>query len=200
MGARITASAEPTQGDTQGKKEDQTHLWLVAREVTMRERKPFEADRELDIAASDHVLDLEVGELGLEAELLDDARVLPPREARVVLALCARDDHLAASEDESRRLWLPHSHNNGRESLLVIEQWDRNIGGMSCNPDHCSACRNMLSRVGASGCGVAGAQQTSHRASMYLNQPWGCTRHCERLQRVDVCPMVATGPRWSVFM
>lgn len=47
----------------------------------MRVGEALEPDRELDVARADDVLDLELGELGVEAELLDDARVPVWRKA-----------------------------------------------------------------------------------------------------------------------
>jgi hypothetical protein len=41
--------------------------------------KAFELDRELDVAATHNVLDLELGELGREPKLDNDARVLSRR-------------------------------------------------------------------------------------------------------------------------
>ena len=46
--------------------------------------KAFETNRELDIARADNVLDLEIRELGVEAELLDDSCVFTRRQARVL--------------------------------------------------------------------------------------------------------------------
>ena len=49
---------------------------LVRAEIVMARSKTFQADRELDVAGADNVLDLEVRELCIEAELLDNARIL----------------------------------------------------------------------------------------------------------------------------
>lgn len=38
--------------------------------------KALETDWELDVATTDNVLNLEIGELGVEAKLLDDSSVL----------------------------------------------------------------------------------------------------------------------------
>jgi hypothetical protein len=57
---------------------DQTReqLRFVRTEVVMARCKTLQADRELDVARANDVLDLEVRELCVEAELLDDARIL----------------------------------------------------------------------------------------------------------------------------
>ena len=60
---------------------------LVAGEVVMGAGKALETDGELDVARANNVLDLEVGEFGIEAQLLDDARVLARRQLAVGLAL-----------------------------------------------------------------------------------------------------------------
>lgn len=98
---------------------DQTReqLRLVRAEVVMLGSQTLEADGELDVARADNVLDLEVGELGIEAELLDDARILARRQLRVILRLCARDDHLARGEDERRGFRLADTHDHGGETL-----------------------------------------------------------------------------------
>lgn len=77
----------------------------------------LKTNRELDVARTDDVLDLELGELGVEPELLHDPRVLAGSETRVVLRLRARDDHLARREDQSGRLWVANTHDDGGETL-----------------------------------------------------------------------------------
>lgn len=42
----------------------------------MAVRQPLQSNRKLDIATPDNVLDLEIHEFGIEAELLDDTSVL----------------------------------------------------------------------------------------------------------------------------
>mmetsp|Transcript_34228 Transcript_34228/g.110124 ORF Transcript_34228/g.110124 Transcript_34228/m.110124 type:complete len:202 (-) Transcript_34228:309-914(-) len=70
-------------------------LGLIRRVVGVLVREALEPDRELDVARADHVLDLEVGEARRKIQLLDDPRELARRLPRLLLALCARDDHLA---------------------------------------------------------------------------------------------------------
>jgi len=45
----------------------------------------LQADREFDVTRSDDILNLEVGELGVESELLDDARVLARGKLAIIL-------------------------------------------------------------------------------------------------------------------
>ena len=92
-------------------------LRFVGTEVMMATSKAFKADRELDVARADDVLDLEVRELCIEAKLLDDARVLSRGELRVILRLCPRHDHFARCEDECSGLWVADTHDDGSESL-----------------------------------------------------------------------------------
>jgi hypothetical protein len=100
--------------------ETREQLRLVGTEVVMLGRKTFEADGELDVARSDNVLDLEIGELGVEAELLDDAGVLARGKLRVILRLGASDNHLAAREDKCGGLRLTNTHDDSRETLRVV--------------------------------------------------------------------------------
>lgn len=81
-------------------------------------RETLETNRELDVARSDNVLDLEVGELRVEAELLDDAGVFARRKLRVILGLGTSHHHLARGEDESRGLGLTDTHDDSSETLL----------------------------------------------------------------------------------
>ena len=64
--------------------ETRKELGFVGAEVVMARRKTFETDREFDIARADDVLDLEVRELGIKAELLNNSCVLARRQARVL--------------------------------------------------------------------------------------------------------------------
>jgi len=56
--------------------ETREQLRFVGTEVVMARSKTLQADRELDVARTDDVLDLEVRELRVEAKLLNDARIL----------------------------------------------------------------------------------------------------------------------------
>jgi len=58
-----------------GKETRRTHLRLVTTESSVSVSQTLQPDRELDVARSDDVLNLELGELGVEAELLDDSSV-----------------------------------------------------------------------------------------------------------------------------
>jgi len=77
----------------------------------------LQSDRELYVARADDVLDLELGELGVEAQFLDDARVLARRKSRVIFRLRARHDHLARRKDERSGLGLAYSHDHSGETL-----------------------------------------------------------------------------------
>lgn len=70
-------------------------LGLVGAEVVMLRRQPLQANGELDVAGADDVLDLEVRELRVEAQLLDDTSILPRGQLRVVFRLGTGHDHLA---------------------------------------------------------------------------------------------------------
>ena len=94
-----------------------THLRLVAAELSVAVRKTLQADGELDVTTADDVLNLELRELGVEAELLDNTRILARRQPRVVLRLGTGDDHLARREDESGRLGITDTHDHGRKTL-----------------------------------------------------------------------------------
>mmetsp|Transcript_16899 Transcript_16899/g.34227 ORF Transcript_16899/g.34227 Transcript_16899/m.34227 type:complete len:248 (-) Transcript_16899:122-865(-) len=95
-------------------------LRFVARVVAVLVGETLEADRELDIARADHVLDLPVGEARGEVELLDDASVSARPQSRVCLALRASHHHLAAFEDERRRLGFTDPHDHGSKPLRVV--------------------------------------------------------------------------------
>lgn len=94
-----------------------THLWLVGAESTVAERQTLKTDGELDIARSDNVLNLELGKLGVKAQLLDDTRILARGETRVILTLGTGDDHFARGKDQSSRLGVANTHNHSCETL-----------------------------------------------------------------------------------
>ena len=56
--------------------ETREQLRFVRAEVVMARSKTFQTDWELDVARADNVLDLEIRELCIEAELLNDASIL----------------------------------------------------------------------------------------------------------------------------
>ena len=92
-------------------------LWFIRTEVVMPAGKTLETDRELDIARSHDVLDLEVGELGVEAELLNNPCVFAGSEFGVIFRLCARDHHLARGKNQRRGFGFTDAHDDGGKSL-----------------------------------------------------------------------------------
>lgn len=95
-------------------------LRFVRAEVVMLRSKAFKSDGKLDIARSHNVLDLEVGELGIESELLNDTSILARGKLGVVLRFGASYNHLSAGEDESRGLRLTDTHDDSRETLGIV--------------------------------------------------------------------------------
>lgn len=90
---------------------------LVGAEHVVTASKALETNRELDVARSDNVLDLEVGELCVEAELLDDTGVLARGKLAVIFRFGTGDDHLAGGEDQGGRLGLTDTHDDGGKTL-----------------------------------------------------------------------------------
>lgn len=82
----------------------------------------LEADLVVDRAGGHHVLHLELGQAdGEVADVLDGLRVVFGRLLRLLLALGARDDHLAVLKDESRcPRRLAETHDQGGKSLRVV--------------------------------------------------------------------------------
>lgn len=83
----------------------------------MRVRETLKTNGELHVTRTDNVLDLEFREFGIEAKLLDDARILARRKTRVIFRLGARDNHFARSEYKRRCLRIANAHDDGGESL-----------------------------------------------------------------------------------
>ena len=77
----------------------------------------FKTDGKLDIAGTDDVLNLEVGKLGVETKLLDNASVLARGQLRIVFGLGTSDNHLARSKDESSGLGVSDSHDDSSKPL-----------------------------------------------------------------------------------
>lgn len=126
----LLADLGTSQDDLAGDEDQEDNLWLhhavdetreelrlVGAEHVVTASKAFETDRELDVTRADNVLDLEVGELCVEAELLDDTSVLARGKLAVILGLGTGDDHLARGEDQGGRLGLTDTHDDGGETL-----------------------------------------------------------------------------------
>lgn len=99
------------------KAEVNTHLWFITAELPVTVRQTLETDGKLHVTRADDVLEVELGELGVESEFLHDPRVLARSETRIVLRLHTRDDHLARHKDEGGRLWVTNTHDDGRKML-----------------------------------------------------------------------------------
>ena len=100
--------------------ETREQLRLIRAKRMMFGCKTFETDGEFDVAGADDVLNLEVGEFGIEPKLLDDASVFARCKLRIIFRLCTRHHHLARGEDESCRLGVSNTHDDGSESLVRV--------------------------------------------------------------------------------
>ena len=85
----------------------------------MGERETLQSDREPHITTADDVLDLELLELGVEAQLLDNPRVFTGSETRIVLGFGSSDNHFPGSEDQSGSLGVSDTHDDGCETLFT---------------------------------------------------------------------------------
>ena len=74
---------------------------FVRAEMVMPRCETLQSNGELNVARPNNVLYLEIGELGVEAELLDDASVFARGKATVIFRLGTGDNHFARGKDES---------------------------------------------------------------------------------------------------
>lgn len=95
-------------------------LRLVRAEIMMARGQTLQANGELDVAGADNVLDLEIGELGVEAELLDDTGIFARSKLRVIFRLSTGNNHLARGKDEGSGLGLADTHDDSGETLLKL--------------------------------------------------------------------------------
>ena len=93
-------------------------LRFVRAEIVMARSQTFETNWELDVAGANDVLDLEVGKLCVETELLDNTSIFARGKLRIILRLCTRDDHLARGKDQGSSLWFTNSHDDSGETLV----------------------------------------------------------------------------------
>ena len=111
---------------------------LVGAKHVMTTSQTFETNGKLDVARAlqsvstnkseryplrytyHNVLDLEIGKLCVEAELLNDPSILARSQTRIVLGLCTSHDHLARSKDQSCSLGIANTHDDSRETLLIM--------------------------------------------------------------------------------
>lgn len=61
--------------------ETREQLWLVTTELPVAVCKTLQPNGELDITATNNILNLELGKLGIKAKLLHDTRVLARRQS-----------------------------------------------------------------------------------------------------------------------
>lgn len=77
----------------------------------------------LDVARPDDVLNLELGEFSVEAELLIDTRVLATCKLAVVFRLGASDDPPPRRKNERRRFGFADTHDHGCKTLGRDVSW-----------------------------------------------------------------------------
>jgi len=82
--------------------------------------KTLQSNRELNVAGTNNVLNLEVSKLGIETKLLNDSGIFSRGQLRVILRLSTSHDHLAGGEDKCGGLWLSNSHDDSGESLWKV--------------------------------------------------------------------------------
>lgn len=87
--------------------------------MVMLASETFQANRELDVTRAHDVLDLEVGELGIETELLDDSSIFAGSQLGVVFRFGTSDNHLSGSEDECSCLWVTDTHDDSGKTLWL---------------------------------------------------------------------------------
>lgn len=92
-------------------------LRLVGAKVVMAGGKTLKTNGEFDVARSNDVLNLEIGELGIKTKLLDDTSVLAGRKLGIIFRLRTSDNHLARGEDQRRGLRFADTHNHSSKTL-----------------------------------------------------------------------------------
>lgn len=121
-------------------------LGLVRAERMMAAGETLKTDREFDVTRSHHVLNLELGKLGVETKLLNDASKLPGRKLGIILRLSTSDNHFAGCENQSRCLGLTNTHRNGRKTLRVVFRIaSMKRDGLEVKPAVKINCRNDVS-------------------------------------------------------
>src|SRR6266478_1556418 len=95
------------------------YLWLITTELSVAVRKTLETNWEFDVAAAHDVLNLEFRKLGVKAKLLDNARVLARRQARIIFALCTSHDHLARRENKCGCFRIANPHDDCGKTLCI---------------------------------------------------------------------------------
>jgi hypothetical protein len=103
------------------------YLRLITAKLPVAVRKTLQVNGELDITTTHNVLNLKLGELGIEAEFLHNPRVLARRQPRIVLRFCTSDDHLARGKDKRGGFRIANSHDDGRETLCDGKREKSNI-------------------------------------------------------------------------
>ena len=102
-------------------------------------RESLQANGELDVTTAHDVLNFELGELRVEAELLNDTRVLARRETRVVFGLGTRDNHFPRSEDQGGGLWVTNAHDDSCKTLDTRT----NNNSSTCRVSDKNVCTNL---------------------------------------------------------
>lgn len=97
--------------------ETREQFGLVRAKHVMAAGKTFKTNGKLDVTGPDNVLNLEVGELGVEAELLNDASIFARGKFGIVLGFRTRDDHLSAGKNQGSSLGLADTHDDRGETL-----------------------------------------------------------------------------------
>lgn len=77
----------------------------------------FQSNRELDIAGTDDILNLEVREFCVETKFLYDTGVLSRGKLRIILRFRTGHNHLTRRENKCRGFRFSNSHDYSRETL-----------------------------------------------------------------------------------
>ena len=104
-----------------------TNLRFVAAELAVRVCKTLEADRKLDIATPDDVLNLELGKFGDEPQLLNDTRILSRSETGIIFRLGTSHHHLSRGKYQSSCFWVAYTHDDSCETLCATSEAVRHV-------------------------------------------------------------------------
>jgi hypothetical protein len=95
-------------------------MTYIRRESVMVASKTFKSNGKANVTRANDVLDLEVGELGVETKLLDDTSILAACKFAVIFRFGSSNYHLSGSEHKSSCLGFTNTHNHSGKTLGVI--------------------------------------------------------------------------------
>lgn len=127
--------------------ETREEFGFVGAEHMVAAGQTLKTNWKLDVARPNDIVNLELGEFSVEAQLLTDTSVVATCKLAIVFKIGASDDHPPRGKNERRRLGFADTHDHSCETLGGDVSWKSLVQRCALTFGLCSALRACSAMV-----------------------------------------------------